>query len=354
MSHEHERRWKEEQLRQILGRYGPPGASSVPLDWVDAGERLGHRARGSFRVGEAGALTLGLRSTRVDGSLADVRDCPAQSERFRALMTRVADVLETHGRAGVEQVGIWTCEETGMARVVVQVGSTSTRLPWKEPLRALTGGASVEVIVTGEEGEIDRWGPAWRVRVAPGVEVEAPLGSWLHATPRVARLLGRWVTQRLRGHARVLDLCCGLGTMTFRLAAQAEHVIAVDEDYHGCMALQRAATRAGMHIEVRPGRVGQALRKLRRELHDKPRPTAAVINPMRRPLGEGQLSELAALGVRHALYLGPSPVSAARDARVMAEMGFTITRAAGVNLHPATGQVMLALELSLHGSSGGA
>ncbi|MEO1266898.1 MAG: hypothetical protein AAFX99_02305 [Myxococcota bacterium] len=355
MSPDDERDWKVAQLRQILGRYGPSGADQVTLDWLDAGQRSGHRARGRFRVvPRDDGVALGLRSTGVDGAVVDVRNCPAQSERSRALMNASAAWLEADPtRSYVEQVGVWTDDATGLSRVVFWVDPASDRSLWDAPLRTFAERWSVEVgVVAGEE---DVWlgGPRWGVTVAPGRVVEPSLRSWVHATPRMASRLAEWVSARLgQNHKVVLDLCCGLGTMTFRLAQQAERVIAVDEDYMGCQALARAATRAGLHIEVRAGRVGQVLRKLRRELCGAPRPTAAVINPMRKPLGKRQLADLAALGVHHALYLGPSPVSAARDARVMHEMGFDVVHGAGVNLHPATAQIMLALEFRLRAALG--
>ena len=91
-------------------------------------------------------------------------------------------------------------------------------------------------------------------------------------------------------------------------------------------------------VEVFTGRLGVILRKLRKQ---QVRAQCAVINPMRRALGPKQLKDLAAFGLRTVVYLGPSPLGASRDARVLQAMGFSPVHAAGIDLHPGTAQVMM-------------
>jgi 23S rRNA (uracil1939-C5)-methyltransferase len=181
--------------------------------------------------------------------------------------------------------------------------------------------------------------------------VEAPGGSWTHPNPAAGHLLAQWVRGAWRReHSFWLDLCCGVGTVTLALAPGAERILAVDEDRHGLEALRRAAAEASLpQVETRAGRVGAVLRKLRRELVGQARPTAAVINPMRRPLGASQLRDLPHLGLQELVYLGPAPVSAARDVAWLSQHGFSLRSGAVVNLHPSTARFMLALVLEADG-----
>ena len=81
-------------------------------------------------------------------------------------------------------------------------------------------------------------------------------------------------------------------------------------------------------------------------MYKKPeRPTAAVVNPMRKPLDD-QLLGLDPLGVRDVVYLGPSATSAAKDAARLSSLGYVLKRGAAINLHPGTGQTMLGLLLT--------
>ncbi len=345
--------WKRDAVRQILERYGPASCRDLPIDDVCAGRRAGHRARGRFRVSEVdGEVRVGLQSLELDRSLIDIRRCPAQAPAFIALMGEIAELLGGHPEAarGVEAVELWTQGDEALAILSCGPGVRGELAP---ALRALAEARGMALgFVEGDEVEMLRGEAVLPVihEVALGgasVRVEPPVGSWVHATPEAAGALLGWVTGRLqgRGHRAALDVCCGTGTLTFHLSGLVERVVAIDEDHRAVEAIVEAARRAGIEgIEGRAGRAGAVLRKLRQRPGVGPRPTLATVNPMRRPLGGDQLRDLPALGVEQILYLGPAPASAARDAVILDAMGFAPIRAAAVNLHPATAQVMLAID----------
>lgn len=367
LSADRELQWKVDSAREILTRYGPPGAADVPIHQVDAGARSGHRTRGKFRVKQFSGtpadptnVTMGLRSVALDGHLVDVRGCPAQSASFRDLMADFGQRLERDPAlaASVSQVEI---------RVSDGQQPSGLALLWlHEPLQddadkgALIALARERDIHLGtvhshklDDVEMLHGEPWWPVRhpdSSPREVVRAPIQSWVHANPGAADALMSWLLDQVlgRGHRAALDLCCATGTVSWTLAPHMSHIVAVDEDHLAVAALTDAARRAGMtQITGRPGRIGAVLRKMRREQTLRPRPTLAVINPMRRPLGAKQLRDLAVLGVTQIVYLGPAPVSAAKDAASLASLGYKIQTSAVVNLHPATAQFMLALSMHL-------
>lgn len=351
VSLEEEARWKLEATRQMLARYGPPG-EPPPLAWISTESRLDHRSRGSFRV-EVGpqGLTLGLRSTDLEGSLVDVRACPAQSPGWRQRIGAVAAWLEQDlARAqGLEALEL-RCADQGPDLLILRGELPQERLlAWEGYAR----GQGLHLAQHGEEGLRPLLGPASvSLHLRQGVVVQAPGTSWTHPNPAAGQLLARWVRGVWRQeHDFFLDLCCGVGTVTMALAPRAKRVLAVDEDRHALEALSGAAQAAGLpQVETRAGRVGAVLRKLRRELVGQPHPTAAVINPMRRPLGAAQLRDLPHLGPRELLYLGPAPASAAKDVSWLCQQGFSVREGAVVNLHPSTARFMLALVLEADGA----
>jgi 23S rRNA (uracil1939-C5)-methyltransferase len=344
-----EQSWKLSNVREILSRYGPPEAEELPIEWIGGRpSRLGHRSRGRFRVEVSGStVSLGLRGTSLAGDVVDIRGCRAQSATFTTLMGAVGDVLDQNpvAASAVEWVDIRT-SETGS---LVMLSGSHPALTG--PLRTLAMASSVS-IGTVVDGEIEMLAgdsclPV-RHRIGRGpltVVVPVPWGSWTHANPSSASPMTDWAASCLSWgkHRVALDLCAGIGTLTARLAPDVERLISIDEDFRGLEALDRALRGAGVdNVTVRPGRVGTILRKLRRELDSSARPTAAVINPMRRPLGD-QLVALEPLGVTEIVYLGPSAVSAARDAALLGTLGYVLRKGAAINLHPGTGQTMLGL-----------
>ena len=342
--------WKKAQIIEILERYGPASCSGLEVELVCAGSRQGHRSRGRFRVkvDESGRVKVGLRGLNLEGEPVDIRGCPAQASLFRDTLARVADVLDQDPEAArqVVDIEIWTGE--GEALVLVEVDREEALVTMRAPLATAALPKATTALGLRHEGETvmvhgepvvpvhHRWG-------RQKVRVSAPPTSWTHANPAAAARLIDWVDRQVQGgrHRVALDLCCATGTLTLHLAHNFEKIFAVDEDHLAIAALREACVTAGIEgVEFRAGRASKVVRKLCRE---RARPTLAIINPMRRPLGRKELREIALLGVEEVLYLGPSAVSTAKDSVVLEELGFKPTKAAIINLHPGTSQTMLGM-----------
>lgn len=371
VSSEFERRWKLDSLRQILDRYGPSGEASASrtassqglvLDWIVPESRSGFRERGCFRVQVRGeAVELGLRSTALDPAIEDIRDCPAQSAAFRRILAPVCAVLERHldWAHTVSAVEVRTGSAPGgEAGLVLVEGKDAPNPELCAALTEAASGTGSSLLWRGPTGDIECWhgraSVATRLQLGEAgdeVVVEVPATSWVHPNPEGAKGLADWVAaQLIDGQCdNLLDLCCGIGMLTFRLSPRFRQVVAVDRDFRALDALRRAAELAGLtRVEVRAGDAVTILRKLRSERRSIG-PAFATINPMRKPLGERTLSHLAPLGVQRVVYLGPSPVSAAKDAAALAKMGYALRAGAGINLYPGTGQVMLGLVMEAEG-----
>lgn len=346
-------------LREVLGRYGPDGAADLVPDWVLAGSRDGHRVRGRFRVesGDDGALRVGLRA--IGGTearaLADIPRCPAQSHRFLDLLAAAREALEQVRVAGVaavaavEAIAIDAPAPPASARIEV---IATAPLP-ETLLRRLRGLAvdapdGVGVSVTLADAYTHLAGPE-AVRHDLGTPgspavVSAPRASWTPTNPDATRIAAEWAVGALGDlqGAVVVEVGAGIGFGTAALVrAGAARVHAIDREHLGLRALQSTCDAAGWPVTTRAGLAHTVLRRLRAE-H---RADAALLNPMREPLGARALEELAATGVSRVAYLGPSAVSAARDARTLAELGFRLVRAAAIAQHPGTAQVMAGLLL---------
>ena len=240
--------------------------------------------------------------------------------------------------------------------ILLRGGTPAARI--RETLMSVANDLSCSIGHVNEDEQLDLWAGKPSVTVChervtavrddtlpTSLEVEAPRDSWYHATPGQAESLFQWVRIRLeQTHEHVLDLCAGVGALSFAVLRPGRRILAVDRDHIGLRALQTACAAAGLdELEIRPGKVGTILQKLLAET-SRNRPTAALINPMRRPLGD-QLRPLPALGVRQIIYLGPSAVPAAKDLSFLESLGFLTREVAAVNLHPATAQMMLTADL---------
>jgi 23S rRNA (uracil1939-C5)-methyltransferase len=170
-----------------------------------------------------------------------------------------------------------------------------------------------------------------------GVPVEIPPGVFLQASAEAERILSKLVVDAVAG-SRLADLYCGVGTFALPLAAAGANVLAVDGDADAVGALARAAGTAGFG-----GQVTTEARDLVR------RPLAAaelkgmetiVFDPPRAG-APAQAEEIAQSGASHVVAVSCNPTTFARDARTLADAGFTLERVTPVDQFVWTGHVEL-------------
>jgi len=144
-----------------------------------------------------------------------------------------------------------------------------------------------------------------------GTPVTFPVGAFLQATEDGERALAHAVQEAISPAARVADLFAGLGT--FALASRAAYAAEASRD--AAAALKRAAP---------------ALAVEHRDLYRRPLAAdeldqfdAAILDPPRAG-AEQQVRALAQSAVRRIAYVSCNPGTFSRDARVLADRGYTL------------------------------
>jgi 23S rRNA (uracil1939-C5)-methyltransferase len=155
-----------------------------------------------------------------------------------------------------------------------------------------------------------------------GVAVELPPGAFLQAVPQAEQAMAQLVVAAVGKARKVADLFCGLGTFTFALAAKAA-VTAVEADAALLAALAAGARHASGLKPITP---------LRRDLMREPLSwqelkvfDAVVFDPPR----AGSIAQAQALAkskVARVVAVSCNPATFARDARVLIDGGYRLTR----------------------------
>ena len=173
------------------------------------------------------------------------------------------------------------------------------------------------------------------------LDLEVSPLSWFHATDFPAKALYDWVlgSLELEPRDRLLDIGSGIGTISLLAAPHIDRFQGLDRDRFSTGDAK--ANQATNCIDNGDFRCVGWERGLRDLTIAKERFGKVTINPMREPVGHGCLRYLPVLGARRIVYLGPSPVPAAKDIAILRELGFVVTRLGIANLHPATYHSML-------------
>ena len=134
-----------------------------------------------------------------------------------------------------------------------------------------------------------------------------------------------------------LDLYCGIGTISLVLARQAGMVWgaevvpqAVDD------AVENARRNGVSNARFLCGDAGEAARQLAAQ---GVRPAVVCVDPPRKGLAEDVVDTIAAMAPRRVVYVSCDPGTLGRDVKRFAAQGYTLARAAAVDLFPRTAHV---------------
>lgn len=309
--------FKHSRVVEPLRRVGLVPGELRPIAVSPPGSR--RRLRLAFTAASAGAVRLGFRA-RASRTIAPVTRCPVARPELEALLLPLASALEGLGlvrRAGAGDV-VATHFEAGVDLLLLVDGSPD--LADRERLAALAETldlARLALARPGSSGEplVVRRPPL--LRLGP-VAVEPPPGVFLQATEEGERALRAAIAEWIPDGTRLLDLYAGLGALSLPDLARLSRLELIE----GQAEVVAAASRA---LAGRP-----RVRVVRRDLARDPLRAselagfdAVLLDPPRAGAAP-QCSELARSTVERIVYASCDPGSFARDARILAEGGFTL------------------------------
>ena len=130
----------------------------------------------------------------------------------------------------------------------------------------------------------------------------------------------------------VLDLYCGVGTITLAMASAAGRVIGVEVIPQAVEDARDNARRNGIeNAEFFCGDAGQAALELEK---NGVRPDVVVVDPPRKGLNADTIEALHRMAPRHIVYVSCDPATLARDAALLKQRGYRLTSATAADLFP--------------------
>jgi 23S rRNA (uracil1939-C5)-methyltransferase len=304
-----------------LRQHGLVAAEIAPLERVPPGTR--RRARFAVQRPRAasGPAAIGFMG-RASHRVVDMTACAVLHPALVALAGALRQAAARFWPLGAAGAATATLSDTGIDLLL-----DLAALPDLAMLEALAAFAEAQDLARLSWRAPDAAEPTpAAIRRPPrvifsGVPVELPPDAFLQASPEAEAMLVRAVLAGIGAADRVVDLHAGLGTFSFALAQRAA-VHAVDGARPAVAALAAAAARAGIH------RLGSECRDLEaRPLlpEELARFDAAVFDPPRAGAKE-QAAALARSGLRRIVAVSCNPASFARDARLLVDGGFRLTR----------------------------
>ena len=148
----------------------------------------------------------------------------------------------------------------------------------------------------------------------------------------------------LTGNETVLDLYCGIGTITLCLAKAAKRVIGAEIVPPAIRDAKENALRN--YVENAEFFCGDAADIAAKLESDGLRPDVVTVDPPRKGLAPEVIASVAAMGPEKVVYVSCDPATLGRDVKIFREFGYEAKRAAAVDMFPGTAHVETVVLLS--------
>jgi len=319
----------------VVAALAAQGIEAEVAETITSPPRSRRRATFSARRTRKGAL-VGFHARRA-GAIVAIQDCPLVAPALlQAIPAVEALALAGGSRKGELKVAV-TATGSGLD-VAVEGGKAPEDGAEGAALRMTLAGVAeahglARLTWGGEPVALSR-PPSVRFGCAT---VQPPPGAFLQATAEGEAALVRLVREGVGEAARVADLFAGCGTFSLPLAETAE-VLAIEGD-----AALTAALQAGW-------RGAEGLKRLTvetRDLFRRPllgaelaKVDAVVFDPPRAG-AEAQAREIAKSAVPRVVGVSCDPATFARDARILLDSGYRLTRVTPVDQFRWSGHVEL-------------
>ena len=355
MSYEEELCAKRQRVEDALRRIG---GADVGVDTIHgAADTHRYRNKVQFPVakGKRGVCVGLFRARSHD--VIDVSDCLLQSEQANALgrtlkewmqRTGVSAYDESTGKGLVRHLYVRTNRAgESLVCLVVNGKKLPDEMGLVSALRACVS-ALVGVVLNGNTKDTNvilgdsyrtLWGRDWLEEQLCGLTFRLSVPSFFQINREQTEVLYRRAVEfaGLTGKETVLDLYCGIGTISLAMAGKAGRVIGAEIVPEAIEDAKANAARNGVsNAEFFCGDAGEIAHKLAAE---GVRPDVICVDPPRKGLAAQVTDLLADMAPERIVYVSCDPATLARDVKRLGERGYAVKRAEAVDLFPRTQHV---------------
>ena len=350
MDYDEETRLKAERVRSSLNRIGGESLTEMPI--LAAPLCTGYRNKAQYPVAsKKGRVYAGFFKAGTHQVVENDRCLilPDETEQVRKI---VIDYVNQYGiTAYDESTGkgllrhIYVRRGAVSGQVLVCLVLNGRKLPHSEDLieklQAVEGFTTLVLSVNtkdtntvlGDE-EIVLYGPGYIEDTLCGLNFRLSARSFYQINHHQAqRLYEAAIAQaEITEKDLVLDLYCGVGTITLCMAKAAGKVIGVEVVEQAVADAKDNAKRNGIeNAEFFCGDAGKAALKLEQE---GIRPDVVVVDPPRKGLNADTIEALHRMSPRRIVYVSCDPATLARDVALLKNHGYKLKNAQAADLFP--------------------
>ena len=350
MDYEEEARLKADRVKQCLNRIGGENLEAVPI--LSAPTCYGYRNKAQYPVSsQKGRAFTGFFKAGTHQVVENQRCLilPEETDKVKKIVIdyvnhyRISAYDETTHKGLLRHIYVRRGAVSGQVLVCLVVNGR--KLPHAEDLiqrlQAVPGFTTLVLSVNTKQGNAVL-GDEFITLAGPGYIEDTLCGLTFRLSPRSFYQVNHHQAQRLYDAAiaqaeitkndLVLDLYCGVGTITLAMAKAAGKVIGVEVIPQAVADAKENAARNNIgNAEFFCGDAGKAAL----ELEEKGiRPDVVVVDPPRKGLNADAIEAMARIAPRRIVYVSCDPATLARDVALLKEKGYVLKNAQAADLFP--------------------
>ena len=350
MDYEEETRLKADRVRQALNRIGGEALEEVPI--LSAPTCHGYRNKAQYPVAsKKGRAYAGFFRAGTHQVVENPR-CRILPEETDAVKKLIIDYVNHYRISAYDEEShkgllrhIYVRRGAVSGQVLVCLVVNGRKLPHVEDLirrlQAVPGFTTLVLSVNTRPGNavlgeefITLHGPGYIEDTLCGLNVRLSPRSFYQVNHHQAqRLYEAAITQAgITKNDLVLDLYCGVGTITLAMAKAAGKVIGVEVIEQAVRDAEDNARRNNIdNAEFFCGDAGKAALDLEAK---GIRPDVIVVDPPRKGLNADTIEALHRMSPRRIVYVSCDPATLARDVALLKERGYCLQSAQAADLFP--------------------
>ena len=350
MDYEEESRLKADRVRGALNRLAGEKLESVPL--LGAPTVSGYRNKAQYPVAASRGRAYAGFYRAGTHQVVECRRClilPEETDRVRSAVIdymnyyRVSAYDEKTHTGLVRHIYVRRGAVSGQILVCLAVnGRKLPRVPELiSRLQKIAGFTTLVLSVNTKKGNAVL-GDEFITLYGPGYIEDKLCGLYFRLSPRSFYQVNHYQAEQLYKAAIamaqiqktdfVLDLYCGVGTITLAMAKAAGTVLGVEVVEQAVQDARENAERNGIYnADFFCGDAGKAALELEKK---GIRADVVIVDPPRKGLSPDTVEALAAMSPRRIVYVSCDPATLARDIARLKEKGFRLTDVRAVDLFP--------------------
>ena len=350
MDYAEESRLKADRVKTCLNRIGGEALEEVPI--LSAPICFGYRNKAQYPVAtQKGRAYAGFFKAGTH-SVVENRRCRILPEQTDLVKDVVMDHVNQNRISVYDEVNhkgllrhIYVRRGAVSGQILVCLVCNGDRFPKAEALvkrlQTIPGFTTLVLSVNTKKGNAVL-GEKFITLYGPGYIEDTLCGLTFRLSPRSFYQVNHHQAQRLYEAAiaqaeitkddLVLDLYCGVGTITLAMAGAAGKVIGVEVIPQAVEDARDNAKRNGIeNAEFFCGDAGQAALELEKQ---GVRPDVVVVDPPRKGLNADTIEALHRMAPRRIVYVSCDPATLARDVALLKERGYVLKNAQAADLFP--------------------